>query len=330
MAGTVELASIPTLAAMQQAQAALAGVANDTPLHISRTLGTRIGASVWLKPECLQRTGSFKFRGAYTKIAGLSSDERSRGVITYSSGNHAQGVACAAALLNTKAVIVMPEDAVPAKVDATRGYGAQVVFRGLNSLERQQRALELQAEFGYTVVPPFDDTAIITGQGTVGLEIVAELPDVDVVLVPVGGGGLASGTALALKLVQPHITVIGVEPSGGSDAQQSVRRGHIVTLDHADTIADGLRTVRIGSLNFEIMRRYLDDIVTVTDDEIRDAMRFILQRAKLVVEPSGAVGVAAALAGKVNLAGKRVVIVLSGGNVDSGLLSAVLLSNHEP
>lgn len=315
---------MPTLAALQEARPRLTGVINPTPLQISRTLGAMTGATVWLKPECLQRTGSFKIRGAFTKIARLSAEERERGVITYSSGNHAQGVACAARLLGAKAVVVMPEDAVPAKVAATRGYGADVEFCGLDSLQRQQRALELQAQHGYTMIPPFDDPDIVAGQGSVGLEIVSELPDVDVVVVPVGGGGLISGVSLGVKLSQPAVAVVGVEPEGANDAQQSLRRGEVVTIDEVHTIADGLRPKRVGALNFAIIRLHVDDVVTVSDDEIRAAMRLLLLRAKLVVEPSGAVGVAALLARKLDCAGKRVAVVLSGGNADPSMLREVL------
>lgn len=315
---------MPAIADLQEARARLAGVINPTPLQLSRTLSSMTGATVWLKPECLQRTGSFKIRGAFNKVASLTPEERGRGVITYSSGNHAQGMACAARLLGAKAVVVMPEDAVPAKVEATRGYGAEVEFRGVDSFQRQRRAQELQAEHGYTMVPPFDDSAIVAGQGSVGLEIVSELPDVDVVLVPVGGGGLLAGVSLGVKLSLPSATVIGVEPEGANDAQQSLARGEVVTIDDVRTIADGLRPKRLGSLNFEVIRRFVDRIVTVSDGEIRDAMRFLLMRAKLVVEPSGAVGVAALLAGKLECAGKRVAVVLSGGNADPSTLVDVL------
>src|SRR6185312_2942093 len=205
--------------------------------------------------ECLQRTGSFKLRGAYNKIASLSAEERARGVITYSSGNHAQGVACAAGLLGVRAVVVMPEDAIPAKVEATRGYGAEVVFAGLDSLQRQVRALELQREHGYSVVPPFDDPAIVAGQATVGLEIVEAVPDVATVVVPCGGSGLLSGVALAVKSLRPEAMVFGVEPAGGADAQASLRSGHVVEAATVETICDGLRTKRIGDLNFAILRR---------------------------------------------------------------------------
>lgn len=313
-----------TLDDVYAARERLSGVINPTPLQLSRTLGFRCGAEVWLKPECLQRTGSFKVRGAYNKIASLSSEERARGVITYSSGNHAQGVACAAGLLGVRAIVVMPEDAVPTKVEATRAYGADVVFAGLDSLARQARALELQRDHGYTVVPPFDDPAIVAGQGTVGLEIVEQLPRVDVVLSPCGGAGLLSGLALAVRALRPETTVVGVEPAGGADAQASLRSGQLQQAAQVTTICDGLRTVRIGALNFQILQRCVTDIVTVDDDAALEAMRFLALRAKLVVEPSGAVAVAALLRGALAVAGKTAVAVLSGGNVEASLLARVI------
>lgn len=314
-----------TLHDVYAARERLRGVVNPTPLQRSRTLERRCAAAVWLKPECLQRTGSFKLRGAYNTIASLSAAERERGVITYSSGNHAQGVACAAGLLGVRAVVVMPEDAVPAKVAATRGYGAEVVFAGRDSLQRQARALELQQEFGYTVVPPFDHPAIIAGQATVGLEIIEELPDVGVILVPCGGSGLLSGVALAARELRPDVRVIGVEPAGGADAQASLAAGRVVEAETVDTICDGLRTKRIGALNFRYVQRYVSAIVTVPDAATLDAMRFLALRAKLVVEPSGAVGVAALLTGAATPLAGPVVVVLSGGNVDQALLARVLM-----
>jgi threonine dehydratase len=309
---------------VRAARERLRGVINATPLQRSRTLEAHYGAPVWLKPECLQRTGSFKLRGAYNKIASLSAEERACGVITYSSGNHAQGVACAAGLLGVRAVVVMPEDAIPAKVAATRGYGAEVVFAGLDSLQRQQRALELQQQHGYTVVPPFDDAAIIAGQATVGLEIVEELPDVATVLVPCGGSGLLSGVALAVREMRPSVRVIGVEPATAADAQASLAAGEVVEAASIDTICDGLRTRRIGALNFRFLQRYVSEIVTAPDSATLEAMRFLALRCKLVVEPSGAVAVAALLRGLVQPEAGPLVAVLSGGNVDAALLAKVL------
>ena len=313
-----------TLPDVYAARERLRGVINATPLQLSRTLSAQVGSTVWLKPECLQRTGSFKLRGAYNKIAGLSAEERGRGVITYSSGNHAQGVACAAGLLGVRAVVVMPEDAIPAKVAATRGYGADVVFAGLDSLQRQERALELQRQHGYTVVPPFDDAAIIAGQATVGLEIVEELPDVATVIVPCGGSGLLSGIALAVRELRPAAQIIGVEPASAADAQASLVAGRVVEAASIDTVCDGLRTRRIGDLNFRFLQRYVSRIETVPDAATLEAMRFLALRCKLVVEPSGAVAVAALLGGLQPAANGPVVAVLSGGNADAGLLARVL------
>lgn len=308
---------------VQDAAGRLKGVINTTPLQVSRTLGEQCGATVYLKPESLQRTGSFKIRGAYNKVASLTPEERARGVITYSSGNHAQGVACAAALMDTRAVVVMPEDAVRSKVEATKGYGAEVLFAGLTSLDRQARALELQKERGYTVAPPFDDPAIIAGQGTVALEILEELPDVDCILVPCGGGGLLAGIALAARSMRPEVQVYGVEPEGAADARDSMAAGRLVDVN-PKTLCDGLRTTRIGELNFRVIQEFVTGIVTVPDETALDAMQFLALRARLVVEPSGSVAVAALLTGALPVAGKRVVAVLSGGNVEPDRLVDVL------
>ena len=324
---STDLSAEPLPATLEDAEAArrrLRGVLNPTPLQRSRTLSALVGAEVWLKPECLQRTGSFKLRGAYNKIATLSPDERARGVITYSSGNHAQGVACAAGLLGVKAVVVMPEDAVAAKVEATRRYGAEVVFAGLDSLQRQARALELAGRHGYSVVPPFDDPAIIAGQATVGLEIVDELPEVATVLVPCGGGGLLSGVALAVRALRPRARLIGVEPAGGADAQASLAAGRVVEAETVRTVCDGLRTKRIGERNFRVLQRCVSQIVTVPDEATLAALRFLALRAKLVVEPSGAVAVAALLSGAAPALAGPLVAVISGGNVEAELLARVL------
>lgn len=315
---------LPTLDDVRQARQGLRGVIVSTPLQTSATFSARAGCEVLLKPECLQKAGAFKIRGAYTKIHSLTPEQRARGVITYSSGNHAQGVAYAARLMGAPAIVVMPENAIPAKVAATRGYGAEVVFAGLDSLARQHKAEELVREHGYTMVPPFDDPHIIVGQGTVGLEILDERPDVATIVVPIGGGGLCSGVALAAKEAKPSVRVVGVEPEVCPDARDSLRAGEICTAASIDTIADGLRVRRIGERNFALMRRYVDDIVTVTEDEIRRAVVLLAERAKLVVEPSGAVTLAAVLAGRVPTAGP-VCAILSGGNIDRDLLARLLL-----
>ena len=283
----------------------------------------------WLKPESLQPIGAFKMRGAYNRIATLSDEERRRGVITYSSGNHAQAVARAARLHGTRAVIVMPDDAPRVKVAGVERDGAEIVFTGPASEERHAKALELAAAHGYTMVEPYDDPAIIAGQGTCGLEIVEDLPDVTSVLVPVSGGGLSSGVATAVKALAPSARMIGVEPELAADAQQSLREGRIVEWPARDTLrtmADGLRVNHVGRLPWEHLRRYLDEIVTVTEAQIADAMRLLATRARLVVEPSGAASMAAHLSGAAPQPGgdERRVIVISGGNVDPERFARIL------
>ena len=319
-----------TIEDARRAARGLVGVANRTPLVALLTLGEQVGLPVYAKPESMQRTGSFKFRGAYTRISALSAAEKARGVITYSSGNHAQGVACAARLAGTRALVVMPEDAVPAKVSGTRAYGAEVVFRGLESVDRQLYAEQLAAEHGYVIVPPFDDPLIVAGQATVGLEIIDDLPAAGTVVVPVGGGGLISGVAMAVKESRPGVRVVGVEPATGADAQQSLRDGHIVDWPGGSSVADGLRSRRVGTLNFQLIQRYVDEIVAVTDEQILDAVVDLHTRAKLVVEPSGAVGVAALRAGMIAALPDPVVVVLSGGNIAPDLLCRLLTAHAPP
>jgi len=285
-------------------------------------------APLWVKAESLQPIGSFKLRGAYNKIAQLSAPERARGVITYSSGNHAQGVAYAARAVGAKAVIVMPSNAPQVKLRATQALGAEIVTVGPSSGERKQKALELAAQFGYIVIPPFDDCDIIAGQGSCGLEILADRPEVDLILAPVGGGGLLSGVAAAVKLTRPSVRVVGVEPELVSDAARSLKAGHIVSIASEQselTAADGLRTQSVGALNFAHMQAYVDDIVTVTEGEIREAMRRILFGTRLVAEPSGAVATAAALFHRAQLPpARQTVAIISGGNVEPAVLRALL------
>jgi threonine dehydratase len=311
-----------TLAELRAAQARLRGVAMHTPLVGFET------APLWVKAEGLQPIGSFKLRGAFNKIAQLSVGERARGVITYSSGNHAQGVAYAARALGTKAVIVMPSNAPRVKVRATEALGAEVVTVGPASAERKAKAEELAAEFGYVVIPPYDDREIVAGQGSCGLEVVDDRPEVDLVLVPVGGGGLLSGVAAAVKLTRPGARVIGVEPELASDAAQSLKTGSIVSFtgeQTARTAADGLRTQSVGELNFAHMQAYVDDIVTVTEAEIRETMRRMIFATRLVPEPSGAVALAAALFRQGQLPpARQTVAIMSGGNVEPSVLRSVL------
>jgi threonine dehydratase len=315
-----------SLSEIREAQARLLGVAVRT-----RLIGFSLPKSseqdarrLFLKPENQQPIGAFKLRGAYNKIASVSKEDRKRGVITYSSGNHAQGVAYAARALGVKAVIVMPENAPAIKREATAALGAEIVLVGPGSAERQLKAEELAAQHGYVIVPPYNDEQIIAGQGTMGLEILEDLPEVETVLAPVGGGGMISGVATAIKLSKPSTKVIGVEPELAGDAQASLRAGKIVQLPASEvsrTIADGLRTQSIGPINFEHIRRYVDDIVTVTEDEIREAVRLLAANPKTVAEPSGAVAVAGFLFRRDQLPKtKRNVAIISGGNIDPKML----------
>jgi threonine dehydratase len=326
-----------TLSDIQQAQQRIRGVAVRTPLITYFPPSTNNASSergqLWLKPENLQPIGAFKIRGAYNKVASLSDEERKRGVITYSSGNHAQGVAYAARALRTKAVIVMPRNAPRLKAEATAALGAEIVTVGPASTERLQKAEELARQHGYVIVPPYNDEQIIAGQGTVGLEILEDCADVDLVLVPCGGGGLISGISSAIKLSGSRAKVVGVEPKLANDAQQSFRKGQIVELPPervSSTLADGLRTQSIGAINFEHIRSYVDDMLTVTEDEIRAAMRIMATNAHIVAEPSGAVTFAAWLFHANELPeSKKAVAVVSGGNVDPQLLSQVLAETAE-
>ncbi len=307
---------------IRAAQGLLDGIAVRTPLL--EWTGAADSRKLYLKLENLQPIGAFKLRGAYNKVASLSDEERRRGVISYSSGNHAQGVAYAARALGVKAVIVMPGNAPKNKLEATAALGAEIVQVGPGSEERRLRAEELAAEHGYVVVPPYNDEKIIAGQGTVGLEILEDLPKVETVLVPVGGGGLISGVSAAIKLSNPKVRVIGVEPELAGDAQASLRAGHVVSFPAEQvtkTLADGLRTQSIGAINFEHIRAYVDDIVTVKEDEIERAMRALCANSKTVAEPSGAVSVAGFLFHAEQLPRTKInVAVISGGNIDPAML----------
>ena len=317
MSGPVGAVTLPGRAEFVAAHARVRQHAYHTPLLTSRTLSAASGFDVRLKAEIFQRTGSYKIRGPLNKLPQLSADERARGVICSSAGNHAQGVALAAAIHGVKAVVCMASNATPSKVEATRAYGAEVVLHGDIWDEADARARELVAERGYTYVHPFDDLQLIAGQGTVGLEIIGDWPEVDVVVVPIGGGGLISGVSLAIKSVNPKVRIIGVESSGAPGMLRSVEAGRVVTLDHVDCIIDGLRVKRVGTHNVEIVRRAVDEIVTLPDREIFDAMLWVMHHAKLVVEGAAAAPVAALLRGLVKApAGARVVCVLSGGNVN--------------
>jgi threonine dehydratase len=312
-----------TLADIRASQARLRGVTVHTPL-IEFKLCSEDPRRLFLKPENQQPIGAFKLRGAYNKIASLQPEERKRGVITYSSGNHAQGVAYAARALGVKAVIVMPDNAPPIKREATAALGAEIVLVGPGSTERQIKAEELAALHGYVIVPPYNDEQIIAGQGTMGLEILEDLPEVEMVLAPVGGGGMISGVAAAIKLSKPSVKMIGVEPELAADAQASLRAGKIVQFPASQvsrTAADGLRTQSIGPINFEHIRHYVDDIVTVTEDEIRLAVKYLSENAATVAEPSGAVAVAGFIFHAKQLPQAELsVAIVSGGNIDPQML----------
>jgi threonine dehydratase len=307
------------------AQKAIAGLLHHTPLLSARTLGERVGdIELTFKVELLQKTGSFKPRGAINKLTSLTDEEKLAGVITISAGNHAQGVAFAASLLGIQATVVMPEAAVESKVHAARGYGATVVLHGTTK-DLLPKCLQLQQEQHLTFVHPFDDPLVIAGHGTLGLEILEDSSKPDMVVVPVGGGGLISGVAAALKCSDPNIQVIGVEPVGASVMIPSLRDNAVAHLEKSDTIADGLAAPFVGELNLAHTQHYVDGMVLVTDEEIIEAMRLIMERCKFVVEPAGAAGYAALLAGKINLAPHtRVVSILSGGNIDQSRLKSIL------
>jgi threo-3-hydroxy-L-aspartate ammonia-lyase len=296
----------------------LRGLAHRTPVATSRTLDEALGARVFFKCENLQRMGAFKFRGAYNAISRLSDEERRRGVIAYSSGNHAQAVGLACRLLEVRATVVMPTDAPAAKRRATEGYGARVIAYDPAREKREAVAARLMEKEPMVLIPPFDHPHVIAGQGTAALELIDEVGPLDLLLVPCGGGGLLSGSALAAHALSPRCRVVGVEPEAGDDATRSFKTGTLQTVDHPQTIADGARTASLGALTFPLVLANVNDMVTVSDPQIVEAMRFLWERMKLVVEPTGAMGLAAARAGRVAVAGQKVGIILSGGNVDLG------------
>ena len=290
------------------------GVAHRTPVMTSSVTDTKVGAKLFFKCENLQRMGAFKFRGAYNALSQLSDERKKRGVITYSSGNHAQAVALAGKLLGIKTVIVMPENAPKVKLQATRGYGAEMVTYRMDE-DRETVANRVAKERGMVTIPPFNHPHIVAGQGTAAKELIEETGPLDMLLVPCGGGGLLSGCAIAAKQLAPNCRVIGVEPAKGDDVTQSFRSGQIVKIPVPDTIADGARTQAPGSITFPLVQRYVNEMVTVTDEELLPAMFWLWERMKIVVEPTGALGFAAAFHGKVPAKG-RIGVVLSGGNVD--------------
>lgn len=305
----------------------LAGVAHRTPVLTSRTLDAAAGATLLLKAEHLQRTGSFKFRGAWNAVASLPPDERARGVVAFSSGNHAQAVALAARLHGVPAVVVMPADAPPGKLAATRGYGAEVVLYDRRAADREAIARAVALERGSTLVPPYDLAAVIAGQGTVGLELVEDAGPVDVLVVCCSGGGLAAGCGVALQALHPATRLVVVEPAAGDDTARSLAAGHRVRVPQPRTIADGLAVQTPGELTFPLLQALGAEAVSVTEEELATAVLVLFERTKQVVEPSGAAGVAALLAGKVpGVAGRRVGVTLSGGNVGPAAFAALLNS----
>ena len=308
-----------TLDELRAAARTLDGIATRTPLLPAEAIGDCVGVPVWLKPESLQRGGAFKFRGAYTYLAWLDPDERARGVIAPSSGNHAQAVALAAKLFGIPCTVVMPTTVTSAKRAGAERLGARIELAGTTTADRMDRAMELVDAEGMTLVPPYDDRVIIAGQGTTGLELLEAMPDVETVIVPVGGGGLSAGVATAVKRLAPHVRMIGVEPAGAPKLTRARAAGRPVRLTSTESIADGLLAVQVGTLNFAHHEAFLDEIVTVTDEALLSAMRILLDRSKLLVEPSGAITVAAMLSGAAKPAGKTIA-VLSGGNIEySGL-----------
>ena len=313
------ISTIIDLADIRSAAARIRPYIHRTPLTSSRSLSERVGVEVRLKCENLQRAGSFKIRGAMNALLQIDEAQRPRGVVAFSSGNHAQGVALAAKLLGIPATIVMPENSVRTKVEATRAYGAEVVQAGVTSATRDTVAREIAERTGAAVIPPFDDERIIAGAGTAGMEIVEEWPEVSAIVTPLGGGGLLSGTALAATSLKPDIDVYGVEPAAGNDGEQSFHSGRIVTIDPPNTIADGARTLSIGTRNFAIIRERVRDVVSVDDDALLETVKWAMYRTKMVIEPTGALGLTALITGKIKPRGP-VAVIVSGGNLDFSLL----------
>ncbi|TEB17184.1 L-threonine dehydratase catabolic TdcB [Pelotomaculum sp. FP] len=316
--------AVLTLDMVRVARQRMAGAAHITPLEYSHTFSRLTGNNVFLKLENTQKTGSFKIRGAYNKVMSLSGEEKARGVIAASAGNHAQGVAYAAARAGLTSAIVMPEGAPISKIMAARGYGAQVILAGGGYDEAYHRALELQATSGATFIHGFDDVEIMAGQGTIALELLEQMPDLEAVLVPVGGGGLIAGISLAIKKSKPSVRIIGVQAGGAPAMYRSYREGALIESSNTSTFADGIAIRRPGKLAFEIIRSYVDDIITVDDEEIAGAILMLLERSKLVVEGAGAVGLASLIYHKTSLTGANTAVVLSGGNIDVNILSIII------
>jgi threonine dehydratase len=315
--------ALVTLSQIKAARERIRPIAKLTPLV---DVSQAAGRPLWLKCESLQPGGAFKIRGAYNMVAQLTDDERRRGVVTYSSGNHGQAMALAARQLGAPAVVVMPTTAPPIKIEGARGFGAEVILAGTTSADRRARAEAEAAARGLTMVPPFDHELIIAGQGTAGLEILEQLPDVAAVVVPIGGGGLVAGVAAAIKQSNPAIRVIGVEPVGAAAMKAAIEAGHLVTLDRTQSVADGLMPVRAGDLTFAHVQAYVDAVITVEDDDILDAVRWTFREANVVAEPSGAATIAAVRSGAFDRAVQvdgPVVAIVSGGNIDPAKLQTL-------
>lgn len=315
---------LPTYDDVAAAAARLQGQAHRTPVMRSRTIDGELSAQLFFKCENLQRMGAFKFRGAFNALSRFDARQRQSGVVTFSSGNHAQAIALSARLLGMTATIIMPNDAPAAKVAATRGYGGNVVLYDRFTEDREQIGRDLAEKHGMTLIPPYDHPDVIAGQGTAAKELIEDVGDLDALFVCLGGGGLLSGSALAVRALSPRCKIYGVEPEAGNDGQQSFRSGKIVHIDTPKTIADGAQTQHLGAYPFEIIRRDVDDILTVTDPELIDAMRFFATRMKLLVEPTGCLSLAGARSMKAQLKGMRVGVIISGGNVDLNRFCALL------
>jgi threonine ammonia-lyase medium form len=309
---------------VQAAARQIAGVANRTPIITSRTFNDCVGAEVFFKCENMQRVGAFKFRGAYNALSRLSQAEKRRGVITHSSGNHAQGIALAAQLLDITATIVMPTDAPASKVAATRGYGVEIVTYDRQKQSREEISARLAAERNLTFVHPYDHPHIMAGQGTAALELLEDVPDLDILVGPLGGGGLLSGCATAAKAIKPDIRIFGVETESSNDWWQSFQHGRRVKIDPPDTIADGMRTLQPGELTFPILRKYAEAVLLVSDSQVISTLVFLLTRMKILAEPTGAVAPAAVLNQLIDVPGQRIGVLISGGNIDPLLLAQLL------
>jgi threo-3-hydroxy-L-aspartate ammonia-lyase len=316
----------PTYSDVEEAAARIVATAHRTPVLRSQRINEHLGAEVVFKCENFQRMGAFKFRGAFNALSRFTVEQRRRGVVAYSSGNHAQAIALSARILDIPATIVMPRDAPVAKLAATKAYGAQVVLYDRAAEDREEIGRTLAAERGLTLVPPYDDPDVIAGQGTAAKELFEQIGDLDALFVPLGGGGLLSGSSLSARALSRQCQLFGVEPEAGNDGQQSLRRGEIVHIDTPETVADGAQTQHLGTYTFDIIRREVDDILTASDTELVDAMRVFASIMKMVVEPTGCLGFAAARSHATDLRGKRVGVIVSGGNIDLDRFASLLTS----